>query len=251
MLTQNTLLVLLKLMIDIVCCQRFYRYLELKSKQPDATVPPLDETLKRITELDPELVSGNKLAIDAFCKCFEVKENPKLKKKTRRFFRDKPSASSDEDRDADVSDAQPVKSIEKAPAAKVEEIGDLTPIEDFNSMISRRDSPEWVGKAIRDMKHKISVLVEDSFDREYYSKAVELLVALRKGCILEQEPKEFNDFLRHLCQLPKKKDERSFIQLLASNNVTLIPKSEAADSDVPDDEARNFLVKTEPKVDHI
>lgn len=227
--------------------ERFYRHLELKSKQPDAAVPPLDETLKRITEPDPELVSRNKPAIDAICKCFEVKDNPKNKKKSRRSLRDKPSASSDEDRAEDVSDAQTVKSIEKAPDVKVEKIGDLTPIEDFNSMLSRRDGPEWVVKAIRDMKHKISLVVEDCFKDELYPKAVELLIALRKGCILEQEPKEFNDFLRHLCQICESRGDRRFFQHIASNDVTLIPKSEAADSDVSNEEARSFLVKTEPK----
>ncbi|GLU03848.1 hypothetical protein SLE2022_210230 [Rubroshorea leprosula] len=226
--------------------ERFFRHLELKSKQPDAAVPPLDETLRKITELDLQLVTEKKSAIDAFCRCFEVKENPKLKKKTRRFLRDKPSASSDEDCNGDVSDALAVNSVETAPPVKVEKIGDLTPIQDFEAMMSRRDSPEWVGKAIKEMKDKISLLVEYS-ESELYPKAVEFLVALRKGCILEQEPKEYNDFLRHLCLLCNKKGNRSFFQFLASKELSLIPKSEAVDSDITDDEARSFFVKTKPK----
>lgn len=58
--------------------QRFYHHLELKSKNPDAAVPPLDSTLKRITEPDHEVVSQNKLVIDEFCRNFEIKENPKV-----------------------------------------------------------------------------------------------------------------------------------------------------------------------------
>lgn len=58
--------------------QRFYRHLELKSKHPDAAVPPLDETLKKITEPDWELVSQNKQVVDEFRRCFELKENPKV-----------------------------------------------------------------------------------------------------------------------------------------------------------------------------
>lgn len=58
--------------------QRFYRHLELKSKHPDAAVPPLDETLKKITEPDWELVSQNKQVVDEFQRCFELKENPKV-----------------------------------------------------------------------------------------------------------------------------------------------------------------------------
>lgn len=59
-------------------CQRFYRHIELKSKQPDAAVPPVDDTLKRITEPNPELFSENKSVIDALHKHFELKENPKV-----------------------------------------------------------------------------------------------------------------------------------------------------------------------------
>ena len=50
----------------------------MKSKHPDAAVPPLDETLKKITEPDPELLSQNKSVIDAFRRSFELKENPKV-----------------------------------------------------------------------------------------------------------------------------------------------------------------------------
>jgi hypothetical protein len=63
---------------EVIYCQRFYRLLELKSKQPDAAVPPLDETLKKITEPDPELLSQNKSVIDAFRRIFELKEKPKV-----------------------------------------------------------------------------------------------------------------------------------------------------------------------------
>lgn len=58
--------------------QRYYHYLELKSKHQDAAVPPLDEMLRRITDPDPELLSQNKTVIDEFKRCFELKENPKV-----------------------------------------------------------------------------------------------------------------------------------------------------------------------------
>lgn len=58
--------------------QRFYHFLELKSKDPDASVPPIDSTLKKITEPDPELLLQSKPVIDTFRSCFELKENPKV-----------------------------------------------------------------------------------------------------------------------------------------------------------------------------
>ncbi|XP_061371049.1 ATP-dependent DNA helicase 2 subunit KU80 isoform X2 [Gastrolobium bilobum] len=225
--------------------ERFYRYLELKSKHPDAAVPPIDDTLKKITEPDTDLLLQNKSMIDSFRRSFELKENPI--KKSRRLLREKRSVSSDEEGKGNIT-AQPANLIGYT-SIKVENIGDLTPVQDFEAMISRRDSPDWVVKAIKDMKNKIFDLVEDSHEGDNYPKALECLVALRKGCILEQEPKQFNDFLKHLCNFCQEKNLHSFSEYLASNGLTLISKTEALDSEVTEDEARNFLVKSEPKVD--
>lgn len=100
------------------------------------------------------------------------------------MLRDKPSGSFEggvgkiEDQSTDV-----VASTSKV---KIETIGDLTPVQDFEAMISRRDSPEWVSKAIYGMKNKVIDLVESSYEGDTYPKALECLVALRKGCVIEQ-----------------------------------------------------------------
>lgn len=58
--------------------QRFYEYLELKSKSTDVALPPMDKAFQKIIEQDPELSSNNKSIMDAFRGSFEVKENPKV-----------------------------------------------------------------------------------------------------------------------------------------------------------------------------
>ncbi|XP_042501367.1 ATP-dependent DNA helicase 2 subunit KU80 isoform X1 [Macadamia integrifolia] len=224
--------------------ERFYRFLELKSKQPGAAVPPLDNTLKRITEPDPELLSQNKSVVDELCKQFKLKENPKIKKLSKRMWREKPSRSNEERSVKDTgTDAQGGNLI------KVERIGDLTPVQDFEAMMSRRDSTEWVIKAIGNMKGFIFNLLENSYEQDNYEKALECLTSLRKACVLEQEPKQFNDFLHDLYMSCQKTDLNSFCELLASKQVKLITKPEAIDSDVTEDEARNFMVKREPKIE--
>ncbi|XP_057501213.1 ATP-dependent DNA helicase 2 subunit KU80 isoform X1 [Actinidia eriantha] len=228
--------------------ERFYRHLELKSKHPNAPVPPLDETLKKITQPDPEQLSQCKSVIEEFRRHFELRENPKLKKSTKRLLGEKPSGSGEEREVLGIAyDVEAVNSIENTSAVKVEKVGDSTPVQDFEAMMSRRDSPEWVNKAIKDMKNKIFDLVEDSCEGDTYQKALECLVSLRKGCILEQEPKQFNDFLRHLCKFCQEKDLNTFCDFLASKGVTLVTKTEAIDSEVTEDEARSFMVKREPK----
>ncbi|KAI3444684.1 hypothetical protein Pfo_001349 [Paulownia fortunei] len=226
--------------------ERYYRSLELKSKDPDAAVPPLDETLRKITEPDPELLCQNRAVIEEFRRFFELKENPKLKKSSRRVLREKPSGSSEEGEGIGAV-GQAMDAIEYTFKVKVETIGDSNPVQDFEAMISRRDSPQWVSKAIQSMKDKIFDLVENSFEGDTYQKALECLVALRKGCILEQEPKQFNDFLRHLHKFCQEKYLKSFSEYLASHEVMLISKTEAPESDISENEARLLTVKKEPK----
>ncbi|XP_022757093.1 ATP-dependent DNA helicase 2 subunit KU80 isoform X3 [Durio zibethinus] len=255
--------------------ERFYHHLELKSKQPDAAVPPLDETLKRITEPDLELDFENKSVLDSLCKHFELKENSK--KSARRLLPEKPSGSNGEDGNGNVSDARAVDSIGQEPVVKIEKIGDLTPVQDFEVMMTRRDNPEWVGKAIREMRDKILSLLTNSHGGDNYLVAVECIIALRKGCILEQvspspslcfcccfflnllcgfrcfclmEPGPYNNLMRYLYRYCQEKEISTFPKLLASMDVTLISKSEAVDSsNFTDDEARRFLdkIKPEPK----
>ncbi|OMP00597.1 hypothetical protein COLO4_12548 [Corchorus olitorius] len=250
--------------------ERFYHHLDLRSKQPDAAVPPINETLKRITELDPELFSENKSVIDAFNKLFEIKENPKLKKSVRRVLREK-SSGSDEDGNADQIDAEVVNAIEEPHGAmiaeavnaieephraqvaeainaieepqraQVEKVGDLTPVHDFEVLMARRDSPDWVVKAIKEMRNLILQLLMKSHEGDNYIKAVECIAALRKGCILEQEPGPYNNLMRYLKQFCMKKENISFLQLLASRKLNLVSKSEAEDSDATDEEVRSFF----------
>ncbi|GAB2274418.1 ATP-dependent DNA helicase II subunit 2 [Dionaea muscipula] len=231
--------------------QRFFRFLELKSKNPDASVPPLDETLKRITEPDSELLDQNKHAIDEFVKCFKVKENPKIKKKAKRW-REKPYGSDEEkDMEASASDVEKLKAstATESTVTEIDKIGDSTPVQDFEVLISRRESPDWVNKAIKQMRNKILDLVEDSYKGDNYNKALECLVAFRKGCVLEQEPKEFNDFLNYLSKYCLKNEQSDFCELLASQGIKLITKTEAVDSEVTDKEAESFLDVKELKME--
>ncbi|XP_009107395.1 ATP-dependent DNA helicase 2 subunit KU80 [Brassica rapa] len=220
--------------------QRFYEYLELKSKSTDAALPPMNEAFKRIMEQDPELSSSNKSIMDSFSGSFEVKENPKLRKASKRLLRDKPSGSDDEDN----------RMITYNPNENsIDTVGDANPVQDFEAMISRRDGNDWTDKAISEMKKRIVKLVEDSSTTDEGDKALECLLSLRKCCVLEQEPKQFNEFLNHLYELCQEKKLSHFLEHFTSKKITMIPKSEAADSDVADEEAADFTLKQEPKLE--
>lgn len=98
-----------------------------------------------------------------------------MKKASKRLLRDKPSGSDDEDNRMITYDAK---------ENKIDIVGDANPIQDFEAMISRRDKTDWTEKAITQMKNLIMKLVENCTDEG--DKALECVLALRKGCVLEQ-----------------------------------------------------------------
>ncbi|CAN6460269.1 unnamed protein product [Victoria cruziana] len=222
---------------------RFYNFLELKSRQPDAHIPSIDQSLKRILEPDPRFIFENNSVIADFVKQFEVKDNPKIMRSSKRLLKDKPSTSNEGIRQDE--DDQSVISFQNSSLGKNKKIGYVTPVQDFQAMMSRRDGREWVANAIEGMKKVIIDFFENGLNSDACQKAIECLVALRSGCVIEQEPNEFNHFMHHLAGRFKGESFNCFWELVVSKNIGLITKREAIDSEVPDDEAHSFLIKDE------
>jgi len=220
---------------------RFYSFLDTKSRRSDADVPPVDDAVKSIIEPDPELIAKNEL--DRFCSQFQLKMNPKKDKASKKFWRDKPSLSEEAAGKEAGDDVQDGISFDSLAARKTEQIGSLTPVQDFEAMLARRDSDEWVPKAIREMKKLITDLLDSSYKGNTYHKAMDCLVALRNGCVQQEEPIEFNNFMRELGNNCQGKRLNDFWELIVSKNFSLINKNEAADSDVTEEEAKEFLAK--------
>lgn len=107
-----------------------------------------------------------------------------LKKSSRRI-REKPSGSSEEG-EGIAAAGLAMDATEYTSEDKVEKIGDSNPVQDFEAMLSRRDSPHWVSEALKRMQDKIFDLVKNSIETESYQKILDCLVALRKGCLIEQ-----------------------------------------------------------------
>lgn len=107
-----------------------------------------------------------------------------LKKSSRRI-REKPTGSSEEGEGV-ADGGQAMDAVEYTSQVKVEQLGDSNTVQEFEAMMSRKDSPDWVRKAFQSMKDKIYNLVEDSVEGDTYQKILECLVALRKGCICKQ-----------------------------------------------------------------
>lgn len=85
-------------------------------------------------------------------------------------------------------------SFDSLTARKVSEVGSIQPVQDFEAMLARRDSDEWVLKAIREMKKLIIDFLDSAYKGNTYEKTMACLSALRKGCV-EQEVNPLAVFL--------------------------------------------------------
>lgn len=135
---------------------------------------------------------------------------------------------------------EPKLSLESIIRTGVDTVGVIDPLQDFQSMIKRRDV-DLVDKAISEMEAIILKLVHESVKQSYYPKAMDCLVALRVGCIKEQESQQFNTFMEQLKKLFKDKRRDDFWLLTVQKEITLITELESDDSEVTPQEAIAFL----------
>lgn len=76
----------------------------------------------------------------------------------------------------------------------IREISLLHPISDFKEMMSNRRE-DLVNSAVAQMEAIILRLIDESTDGSHYSKAIDCLIVLREGCLVEEEIENFNRLL--------------------------------------------------------
>ncbi|MCO5563840.1 hypothetical protein L7F22_017489 [Adiantum nelumboides] len=228
--------------------QRWYQFLHQKHMDPGAEVPPLDDALRPMVEPDQELVSEIESVIKGFNNEFTLKVNEEKGKRSGQFWREKDKVEEDArgEEDSAMDDVSQI-SFDSLTARKVSEVGSIQPVQDFEAMLARRDSDEWVMKAIREMKKLIVDFLDSAYKGNTYEKSMACLSALRKGCVEQGEPLEFNNFLRDLASKCRGKRLNDFWDLVRDRLLTLINKEEAPDSDVSEEEALAFISKDEAR----
>lgn len=220
--------------------QRWYSFVHAKYQNPDAELPPLDEALRNIVEPNQDLVAENEFLIKKFNSQFSLQVNVQKDKRSRQFWKDK-EQEEDGQNEVDALNDDGQISFDSLTARKVNEVGSVQPVQDFEAMLARRDSDEWVPKAIHGMKKIINDLLDSSYKGNTYEKAMSCLVSLRKGCVEQEEPLEFNKFLGDLVSKCRGKRLNDFWEFIIEKLLTLINRNEAADSDISEEEALAFL----------
>lgn len=136
--------------------------------------------------------------------------------------------------------------------AEVTEVGTVTPVEDYLSLVNRKDVDKF-DDASKQMQKRIEQIVMDSFGAQFYPKALDCLKTLRKQCIKKMEPRLFNAYMRQFKDKLITKGRRDFWDEIVAEKLTLITKIESEDSDVSVEEGKKFTEdkehKKQPKVD--
>lgn len=155
-------------------------------------------------------------------------------------------SNDDDDGSPDLKKPRQIDSAELGLYANVNEVGSVTPANDFAQMLRRRDG-DYVLSAIKQLCDRITRFVEDSLGSQYYEKAAGCVHALREGCVQEDEPKKFNDFLETLRSTYEYGSRIEFWSIIVKKNLKPIHNEESLYSDLSKTQSDLYFIV--PKAD--
>ncbi|KAI8808002.1 SPOC like C-terminal domain-containing protein [Cladochytrium replicatum] len=195
--------------------QRLYQCITYRALNPeleDNSLPPMDPRFVVGIRPDPSVTERASPALEKLKEAFDVQKVEK-KASTKRAWAGRiandagvgQEATGRLDMDAvlEGTDGEVKRpklegmTIAELTDAQVTEVGTVDPVRDFENMIKGKDS-SLVDKAIEQMMSVIVKLVSQSLGDQFYTKAVNALASLRKGCILQGDESVFNTFLLDL-----------------------------------------------------
>ena len=133
-------------------------------------------------------------------------------------------------------------SISNILSGGVDKVSSINPIQDFEKMMKRRDI-DLVDSAIQQMQKVIFQIVDDSLGNQFYQKAIDSILSLRKGCIEEEESSQFNAFILQCKQFYQNKRKNDFFVLMQKNSIYPISSEESDDSNFSPSQATSFYEK--------
>jgi ATP-dependent DNA helicase 2 subunit 2 len=249
--------------------QHFNDAVRTRAIDPSAELPPINATIMNYLKPNKKMLAQANQAIDNFRQAFPLKpvESAAVKSANRGWAEpvaevdlasyahsakkqkgnDGKAVESSSSSDAAAAAAQnDFLSVDQIASTRTSSVGSVDPVRDFNAMCARRDE-DLVDKAIEEMSARIVEIVNGSVQGALYPKAYECLVALRAGCIRDDEPDAFNKFLHQLRSYFKGKRRDDFWQQhIVAHRMTLIASTESDESTVSAEEATQFLLNENP-----
>lgn len=231
--------------------QRLYQCIIARLSTPEAAIPEIDPQLIKHIEPIPSLYKRSADCFEQVQKYFKL-EKVERARDVKRVW----GAADQSDMDKllgledgvkkscmDASVEEEEFSIKKLVDKGVEHVGSVNPVEDFNALIARKDA-DFVSRAIDEMCSLIITCVIESIGDLLFSKAIDCLVALRKGCVAEDEPDKFNDFMRDLKKRFSTSKRHSAFWNMVSDKITLISQADCSSSTLNEEQAQEFKETT-------
>jgi ATP-dependent DNA helicase 2 subunit 2 len=253
--------------------QRFYQCVERRALDPSADISELDPNIARYIVPSPSLLRQAAPKLANFKSAFDLRPVEENEKKKKRHWKD---WYSEEVRDSDIEElrkrarggesdaggsaaaaaaagsATPsqgsasIFSLEAAVADVIDHVGPLRPVSDFESMLTRRDDPTIVSRAMDELSARIRDSLQHSYMGSEYSRAFDCIIALRAASVRFEEAEKFNSLLGWLkkecaptVEKPRPK-HADFYAKLQQGNVLPIHEGEVSTSTVNESDAKNF-----------
>jgi len=261
------------------CLQRFYQNLQLRALDEQAALQPLEPLLLKTLEPDATLFNHCEEAMKEFTNLFPTKLIPKKQvKKERKHWGDindeLDSLFGDLDVDAAQNKNENVKDEEKKAkdamdededddedafamigVAAVTSIGTKAPCKDFDSLLSKRNSPKLFETLCDKMWAVLGGLIDESYGDLNFAKALDCVAHLRQCSVREEEPLRFNAEVRRFKAKYQERKAKLW-RMTVEKGITLIGRHDYEEEDVPDNlvvdkaEAEAFLTKEVQETQH-
>ncbi|XP_035659820.1 X-ray repair cross-complementing protein 5-like [Branchiostoma floridae] len=233
--------------------QRLYQCLSARALNPDdPQLPPPNQTILNYLQPQQDLLTQAQPCVDKIKAAFPLEVVTKKKEETtaQNIFGGgddaEPAAKKPRlDTDAGGDGGLTMAGLAQGP---VTEVGSVRPLEDFRAMISRKDDDKFM-EASAQLQKRIEEIVMESFGDQFYGKAMECLLALRKESAKLGEPDQFNTFLRGFKETLFNKGRKDFWDCMVREKVTLISSEESSETSVSKEEAGKFLEIVEQKTE--
>ncbi|KAH9487958.1 X-ray repair cross-complementing protein 5 [Bulinus truncatus] len=223
--------------------QRVYQCLQHRVLNPDDPLPELSPIVSNYMTPPAIVLRKSKTVLEKLKKCVKLEVVDKKPKSDQNVFV--------KENDDELS-GPPMKKvkidedleggIQNITKATVTQVGTVNPVEDFLSLISRRDT-DLFEEACDQLQKYIEQIVMQSFGQQNYTKALDCLKTLREECIKKLEPNIFNSFIKNLKTVLQAKSKKDFWEIILKEKQVLISKLDCEESGVTKEEVDQFVAE--------
>lgn len=229
--------------------ERLYKLLYERSKAPDSALPQEDPEVTKLYKPDAQILEACQPQIDKVKALFQLEHLDEGGSKSKRArlgdsisggtVEATLSAPPEPAAIGMVTDTNVGTSSGDWFSSKdlVDQVGSVNPENDYNHMLDRKDKDLSI-PAFRGMVGQIETLLGPDGGEEFYPKAVQCMLTLRKGSLRASTEEEFNLFLRST----KSTAPQDLWKRIVDAELTLISSDDSvAVDDVSPKDALEFL----------